>query len=175
MVGGLNLSGGAGLVMDLGDRLSTTAAITAGNITIALTSSGNVTSGTGYSAIQATGGGLASATYNLLANNPNYTATLSVTSTSVTVKPTSLTPLSSAYWYGGEVAVAPAAMALSNGTLSNWSTGQGYAATGLVPGADGQRDLLRYRRYPAEQRRAGFKYGCQRPDLQRYQHGQDRQ
>ena len=29
----------------------------------------------------------------------------------------------------------PAALALSNGTLSNWSTGQTYAATGLVPGS----------------------------------------
>ena len=52
----------------------------------------------------------------------------------MTVTPTMVATLGTAYWYGGQVSGAPAAMALSNGTLSNWSTGQTYAATGLVPG-----------------------------------------
>jgi autotransporter-associated beta strand protein len=59
-----------------------------------------------------------------------------VTPASVTVTPTSATPLSTAYWYGGQVTGALNAMGLSNGTLSNWTTDPaGAIPTGLVPGA----------------------------------------
>ena len=67
-----------------------------------------------YTLLQATGGGLNTATGYLLGNVTNYTASLSITSTSVSVTPTgSGAALGTAYWYGGQVTGAPAAMALS--------------------------------------------------------------
>ena len=106
--------------MDWGDTLSTTAtATTSGNVL--LIPSGTF-SPTAYTFLQA-GGGLGGANY-LLPNNTTYTAALSVSPTALTLTPTAATALTTAYWYGGQVTGASAAMALSNGTLSNWSTGQ---------------------------------------------------
>ncbi len=130
-VAGLNLNGGVQLVMDWGDKLFATGpAATSGSIV--LIPNGSFSSGTAYTILQASGG-LAGANY-LLLGNTNYTATLSVSSSSVTVTPVTTTPLGTAYWYGGQVTGALAVMDLSSGTLSNWSTGQTYTATGLVPG-----------------------------------------
>ena len=100
--------------------LSTAATATTGGY-IALIPSGSFSSGSAYTFLQAAGG-LAGANY--FVSNPNYTATLSVSSTGVTVTPATATPLGTAYWYGGLLPGEPAAMALSNGTLSNWSTTQ---------------------------------------------------
>ena len=114
-VAGLNLGSAATLVMDWGDTLSTAGtAAASGNINLAL--SGSYSLGTAYAVLQA-GGGLAAASYNvpIVTNNTNYTLALSVASTAVTVTPTAATPLATAYWYGGQVTAAPAAMAISNG------------------------------------------------------------
>ena len=76
----------------------------------------------------------ASTAANYFLSNTNYTATLAVTAGSVIVTPTTATPLGTAYWYGNQVSGGSAAMGLSNGTLSNWSSDSGYTPSGLVPG-----------------------------------------
>ena len=133
---GLSMAGGAKLTMDWGDTLSTSAtATTAGTVNLVLPNSG-FTSGTQYTLIQAGGGLGTAANYNVfLPNAANYSAALSVSATGVTLTPTAATALTTAYWYGGQVPGAPAAMALSGGTASNWSAGPSYTVTGLVPGA----------------------------------------
>ncbi len=132
-VGGLNLNNGATLAMDWGDQLATAATATPTG-SIILNPSGSYLFGNVYTPLTA-GGGLNNANY-LLANNAAYTAAISVSSTSVTITPSTATALGTAYWYGGQVTGAPAAMALSNGTASNWSTTQAsLASTGQVPGA----------------------------------------
>ncbi|MEI8372586.1 MAG: autotransporter-associated beta strand repeat-containing protein [Planctomycetota bacterium] len=130
-VGGLNLKGSATLVMDWGDKLSTTASATTDGY-ITLIPSGSFSSSSAYTFLQA-GGGLAGASY-LMVNVTNFTPVLSVSSTSVTVTPITATPLGTVYWYGGQIAAAPAAMAFTT-NVSNWSTTQGsLTSTCMVPG-----------------------------------------
>ena len=131
-VGGLSLGGSSTVALDWGDTLCTSAGAAASGY-INLAPSGTFNSGTPYTLVTA-GGGLSGAAGYLL-NATNFTGAISVSATGVIVTPTAVAPLSTAYWYGGQVAAAPAAMALSNGTLSNWSTAPSYAATGLVPGS----------------------------------------
>ena len=110
-LGGLNLGGSGGLAMDWGDVLSTSA-IATGNGNITLLPSGAFSSGTPYTLVTAAGG-LSGASYSLyLPNASNYTASLSVSTTGITVTPTNASPLTTAYWYGGQVPGYPAAMAV---------------------------------------------------------------
>ena len=109
------------------------AATTAGVVT--LLPSGSFTSGQSYTLINALSG-LTGSNY-VFSNNTNYTVALNVTGSSVNVTPATGTALTTAYWYGAQVPGALGAMALSNGTASNWSTSStGYVSTGgVVPGA----------------------------------------
>jgi autotransporter-associated beta strand protein len=132
-VANLNLSGSGRLAMDWGDMLTTTGAATTGG-NIALIPNGAFTSGTAYTFLQAASG-LNGASY-LIGNANNFTPTITIAPTSVTVTPTAATALSTAYWYGNQVTSAPAAMNLSTTAISNWSTSSGgLATTSLVPGA----------------------------------------
>ena len=131
-VGGLNLNSGAILALDWGDQISAATATPAGSVI--LSPNGSFSTGNTYTPLTA-GNGLNGGNF-LLANNTAYTAAISVSSTSVTVTPSTATALGTAYWYGGQVTGAPAAMALSTGAASNWSTTPGFlASTGQVPGA----------------------------------------
>jgi len=92
--------------------------------------------------INAPAGGLAigGATY-YLANSTNYSASLSWDDMTLNVGSyAAATPLTTAYWVGNTLAGTNTAgvdnaMALSNGTTSNWSSSATHAATPLVPGA----------------------------------------
>ena len=143
----LNLANGATLALDWNagalDMLTSTAAATvAGNIGIVIANTSP--SGAGGTLLASAAGGLTSggASY-FLANNTNFTATLTATNTAVSIgTQTAGTALvNNAFWYGNTLAGTNTAgvdnaMALSNGTVSNWSTTSGsYTATGLVPGA----------------------------------------
>ena len=123
---------------------STTAATTAGIIGISVNP---ISSPAGPQTLLSSAlGGLTipNGTQYFLANNNTYTATLTPGDTAVTIDTvtTGLTALTNnAFWYGNTLAAANTAgvdnaMALSNGTVSNWSTTSGsYTATALVPGS----------------------------------------
>ena len=102
------------------------------NNTIPTGAGGNLLTSTGTSTLNG-------ATY-FLANNTNYTATISSTATAVSVGSYAVaTPLTNAYWLGGSVGTNGGAMALSTGgtlaTSSNWaSSAAGTSAGGVVPG-----------------------------------------
>ncbi len=141
----LTLASGSTLKFDwIGSALdtltSTAAATTAGNVMIALNTSNPTSGGT---LLNSPSGGLktADSTRYLLANNSDYTATLTATDTAVSIGSyTGSAPLTTAYWMGNKVfgtgtAGIDNAMAFSSGIASNWSTAAGsYAATPLVPG-----------------------------------------
>lgn len=114
---------------------STAAATTAGLVTIQINNTSPT--GSGGTLIDSSLGGLTSggATY-LLANNTNYTATITSTDTSVSIGAQSaVTALTEAYWLGGQVTGALGSMALSDGTTSNWaSDAAATSAGGVVPG-----------------------------------------
>ena len=144
----LTLASGATLGFDWNagaqDTLtSTTAATTAGTIGIVLNNTS--ATGSGGTLLASSAGGLTTAngTKYFLANNTNYTAALTVSDTAVSIgAQTAGTALTNnAFWYGNTLAGANTAgvdnaMALSNGTVSNWSTtSASYTASGLVPGA----------------------------------------
>ena len=142
--GGLSLSGGT-LAMDWTasgvDQIATSAAaVTSGNIGIALTANSPIVGGgTLLSATSGLSGG--GSTHYFLANNTNYSATLNATDSTVTVGSyLAVTALTNAYWYGGQVATGTMInptypMAFSSGTVSNWSSAAAYAPTALVPGS----------------------------------------
>ena len=141
-VGGLALTNAALTTLDWNagavDTLNTTAAATAsGNIGLALNLTGTP-SGTGLTLLSAASGLTSGGANYFLANNSAYTATLTPSDTAVTVgNYSSKTALTTIYWYGGKLANALNAMALSDGTAGNWSTTAPgtYTATGLVPGS----------------------------------------
>jgi autotransporter-associated beta strand protein len=83
----------------------------------------------------AVGSTLNGATY-LLANNTNYTATISSTATTVSIgAQTPATALTDAYWKGDQVAGAPGTMTVSTGTTSNWaSDATGTPVVAVIPG-----------------------------------------
>ena len=145
-IAALSLASGANLTFDWVatdvDTLTSTAAATtvAGPVGISINPLSSPSGGP-LTLIDSPSGGLNTATY-YLANNTNFTATLSQSATAVTIgsyatvsAPTLL------FWQGNKVAAANTALvdnalALSSGTASNWSTTQGsYTATGVVPGS----------------------------------------
>ena len=137
----LNLVNGANLTFDWSsagtvDTLTSTApATTTGNVGININPIGTPT-GTGLTLLSA-GSGLetAGSTKYFLTNNADFSATITQSDTAVTIgdyAPAS--PLTNAYWLGGQVTDALGAMALSNGTTSNWaSDATGTLAGGVVP------------------------------------------
>ncbi len=140
----LNLGTGSNLSFDWNagavDALtSTAAAVTAGNVGIALNPT-NTPTGSGLTLLSSSGG-LNTANYFLI-NNTDFTATLTQSATAVTVSAFSaVTAPTTFYWQGNRVlgsstAGVDNALTFSNGTASNWSTTQGsYTATALVPGS----------------------------------------
>ncbi|MCW1923879.1 autotransporter-associated beta strand repeat-containing protein [Luteolibacter arcticus] len=133
---GLNFASGAIRVDWAGaatDTLTTSAAATtSGVVTFHLNAA--TPSGSGHTLLHAASG-LSNATY-VLANTTGFTAVLNATDTDVTIGSlTPSSPLPTAYWYGGQLAGAGNAMALSTGSLSNWSSGPTLTPTGLTPGA----------------------------------------
>jgi autotransporter-associated beta strand protein len=137
----LNLATGALLTFDwssdgIVDKLtSTAAATTTGNVGIRINPIGTPT-GSGLTMLSA-GSGLETAggTKYFLANNIDYTATLTQSDTAVTIgNYATASSLTNAYWLGGQVTGALGAMALSSGTSSNWaSAADGTLAGGVVP------------------------------------------
>jgi fibronectin-binding autotransporter adhesin len=146
----LSLAAGANLQFDwignAADTLTSTAAATtvAGPVGIIITTSNVWTASP--TLLNSPNGGLSNASY-YLANNTNFTATLTKTDTTVTIGSyTGTTALTTAYWQGNQVASANTsgvdnAWALSSANspaannVSNWSsTLNGYTATQVVPG-----------------------------------------
>jgi autotransporter-associated beta strand protein len=141
----LGLASGANLTFDWNagavDTLTSTAAATtvAGPVGISINPLNSPTGGS-LTLISAPSG-LNTATY-YLANNTNFTATLSQSATAVTIGSyVAVSPETLLFWQGNKVAgtntaLVDNALALSSGTASNWSTAQGtYTATGVVPGS----------------------------------------
>ena len=138
----LGLASGALLTFDWNggslDMLTSTAAATTAG-TVGININNNSPTGSGGMLINSPLGGLTTAggTQYFLANNTNYTATLAVTDTDVSIDAQSaVTALTNAYWKGGQLTGgALGAMALSSGTSSNWATdANGTSAGGVVPG-----------------------------------------
>jgi len=119
------------------DTLVSTAAATtvAGTVQVRINPTTPSNASGPYTLISSSGGGLNSASY-CLANNTNFTATLSQSNTAVTINNyAAVAALTNAYWLGNQVTGAPGAMALSSGTTSNWaSAAAGTPAGGVVPG-----------------------------------------
>jgi autotransporter-associated beta strand protein len=92
--------------------------------------------GSGGTLITAAGGSTLNAATYLLANNINYTATISSTPTTVSIgAQTPVTALTDAYWLGNQVAGFTSTMTVSTGPTSNWaSDASGTPAGGVVPG-----------------------------------------
>jgi autotransporter-associated beta strand protein len=92
--------------------------------------------GSGGTLITAAGGSTLNAATYLLANNTNYTATISSTPTTVSIgAQTPVTALTDAYWLGNQVAGFTGTMTVSTGPTSNWaSDASGTPAGGVVPG-----------------------------------------
>jgi autotransporter-associated beta strand protein len=136
---GVNLATGSTLVFDwVGsslDSITTTGtATTAAGSFVVLDVRTNGATGSGGTLLSATGAStLNNATY-LLANNTDYTATITKTATSVEIGTTAATPLTDAYWLGGQVTGAVAAMTISTGAASNWASNATGTSVGVVPG-----------------------------------------
>lgn len=138
----LNLANGSSLAFDwvagATDTLtSSTAATATGAVGININPL-SAPAGSGLTLISSSAGGLTSGGANyFLANNTNYSATLTQSDTAVQISSyATATALTSAYWLGGQVAGGPGAMALSNNGVSNWaSDAAGTSAGGVVPGA----------------------------------------
>jgi fibronectin-binding autotransporter adhesin len=89
---------------------------------------GAYTSGTTYTILTA-GSGLTSGSYTAI-NNVDYTAVFGQSATAVTMTPTTVTPLSAAYWKGGTTGYEAVL-----GVASNWTTDGAGTVSGLTPGA----------------------------------------
>ncbi|MCX7402779.1 MAG: autotransporter-associated beta strand repeat-containing protein, partial [Planctomycetia bacterium] len=144
----LSLANGANLAFDWAgasaDMLTSTAAATTSGVIGVSVNPITVPSGAPTLLASASGGLTSGGASYFLANNTNYTAALSASDTALTIGSvaTGLTALTNnAFWYGNTLAGSNTAgvdnaMALSNGTVSNWSTTSGsYTATALVPGS----------------------------------------
>ena len=144
----LNLASGANLTFDWNagavDTLTSTAAATTTGIVGITINPANAPSGTGLTLLSSSSGGLETAggTKYYLANNTNFTATLTQSDTAVTIGGyTAVSAPATFYWQGNKVAGtntagADNALAYSNGSASNWSTTQGsYTAIGVTPGS----------------------------------------
>ena len=138
----LSLSSGASLTFDWDsagtvDNLSSTApatTVTGSAMGIIVNPVGTPTGG---GTLLSAGSGLQTGTANyFLANNNNFTATLTQSDTAVSIGSyAAVTPLTNAYWLGNQVTGALGSMAYSLGTTSNWaSAADGTLANGVVPG-----------------------------------------
>jgi fibronectin-binding autotransporter adhesin len=137
----LTLASGAALIFDWNgasrDSLTSTAAVatTAGtDIKIAINASGSP-SGSGTLITGGAGSTLNNANY-FLANNHNYTATITKAATTVSIGGYAVvSPASTLYWKGG-LTDAAGVMSYSTGAASNWTSDSGGATgVGYVPGS----------------------------------------
>ncbi|MFO1522428.1 MAG: autotransporter-associated beta strand repeat-containing protein [Kiritimatiellia bacterium] len=133
MGAGSTLSLAGGSILGLNWNTSTASKIVAGgaatagsNVKVSMT--GAYTSGTTYTILQAASG-LTSGSYTAI-NNVDYTAVFGQSATAVTITPTSVTPLSAAYWKGGTSGYDAVL-----GVASNWTTDGAGTVSGLTPGA----------------------------------------
>ena len=94
--------------------------------------------GSGGTLITATGLSTLNTASYFLANNTDYTATISKTATTVSIGAQSaVAALTDAYWKRNQVTGATDTMAYSLGALSNWaSNAAGTSAGGVVPGGN---------------------------------------
>ncbi len=136
---GLTLATGSTMAFDWNagslDSFTTTGTATsAGNVGIIINNTSP--SGSGATLITAASGSTLSTANYFLANNTNFTASLSKTATTVSIgAQTVATALTNAYWKRNQVTGALDTMAYSLGTLSNWaSDAAGTSANGVVPG-----------------------------------------
>ena len=137
--GGLNFANGANLTFDwnagsLDSLTSTAAATTTGSVGIIINNTSPT--GSGGTLISAPSGlQTANNTKYFLANNTDFSATLTPSDTAVSIgAQTSQTALTNAYWVGG-LTDAVGTMAFSSGASSNWaSDAAGTSANGVVPG-----------------------------------------
>lgn len=130
LANGLTLGGNNVVGLNFGSTLtSTIAASTTGNIT--LNPTGAFTSGTQYTLLSGVAGSaFTNSTYTVL-NPANFSYTLNVSDTSVSIVPTSLTTLGAAFWKGGTSGV----WSVSDGTTSNWASDASGTDTPQVPGS----------------------------------------
>ncbi|HEX2748212.1 MAG TPA: autotransporter-associated beta strand repeat-containing protein, partial [Verrucomicrobiales bacterium] len=143
--GPLNLAGGSRIGGAVGGTpgqsaiTSTSAAVTAGTITVDVSGIPGSAVTTGTHALISAAGGLDTATYALgkIYNATNFTVnagTLAASPTAVNIGVTSATALTGEFWKGG-LSGAPAVWAISNGTTaSNWASDAGGTNTPLTPG-----------------------------------------
>jgi fibronectin-binding autotransporter adhesin len=144
--GVLNLAGGSRIAPAVGGTLgqsaitSSSAAVTAGNITVDLNGTPGVAVTTGIHDLITAASGLDGASYSLgnVYNATNFTVnagTLAASPTALSIGVTSATALAAEYWKGG-LSGSPAVWAVSNGTTaSNWASDAAGTATPLTPGA----------------------------------------
>ncbi|CAN5667549.1 autotransporter-associated beta strand repeat-containing protein [soil metagenome] len=121
------------------DKLTSTAvAITTGNIGIIINPSNGPT-GSGLTLLSSASGGLktAGSTNYFLANNTNFTATLTSSDTAVTIGSyTAATALTGAYWKGTLTAGISKVWAFTDGSNdSNWASIPTGPVQGLAPGS----------------------------------------
>jgi fibronectin-binding autotransporter adhesin len=130
--GTLTLADGSSIGADFGSTIVVPgAASITGAVNLAI--SGAFISGTSYTLLSAASG-LDSGAFNIL-NPVDYSFVKTVTATAVEITPTSLTPLTSAYWVGG-LGGSSRIWAASNGSsASNWASDSSGTATPLVPGS----------------------------------------
>ena len=136
---GLTLATGSWLAFDWNgsslDSFTTTGTATSTG-TVVLNINNTSPSGSGGTLITSSGVSTLNAATYLLANNTNYTATISKTTTTVSIgAQTAVTALTDAYWKGGQVTGALGTMTVSTGSLSNWASDAAGAASGLTPGS----------------------------------------
>ena len=127
----LNLEGGSILGLNwnaaTASKIVASGAATIGaNVKVSMI--GSYTSGQSYTILQA-GSGLDGGSYTAI-NNVDYTASFGQSATAVTITPTTVTPLSSAFWKGGTSGYESVM-----GVAGNWTTDGAGTASALTPGA----------------------------------------
>lgn len=143
-IASLSLAGGATLGLEWSTAGSVTglnsmaaASLNGTNPLVVLNLNGSFTSGTGYTVLQSTNGGLGTAANFTVGNATNFTYTLADNGTSVVITPTSASAPTAEWWQGGfSGALGTNVWADSDGNAnSNWATTATGGATPLVPGA----------------------------------------
>lgn len=135
--GVLTLADGSAIGTTISSAVSTitSSAVASANGTVRVNVYGTSAAPTGTFTLLSTGGGLGGATYTpAFYNFTNRTASLTSTSTAISVTLAGATALSNAYWQGG-LGLGSNVWAISSGTASNWAADAAGTATALVPGA----------------------------------------
>jgi len=127
----MNLGTNSVVGMNFGGGIAASGTATVDPAAVNLSLSGSFISGHTYTLLAAAGGGLSGGGYAVW--NPTFNYALNVSNTAVTITPTTATPLAAYYWLGG-LSSNSNVWAASNGTITNWSDGNGNAQP-LVPGA----------------------------------------